>query len=168
MNDKEIELDQEWIELYNNNLNKNINLLRENINSIKFFFIYVENNEIIELKKETFNIENNTLKYLDIINIIKKYNKNNFKLNDILKLELNLNSNDIIKFLEIDKNIITLSKVNIYKDIHFNNPINIFKKIPSMFFILIKNKISNKHLNTQKTTIKSTRRKTKRKNNLKL
>ena len=133
----ELELDNSWIENYNKNLKSQSFFLIEPLNNITIFNIYIKENKIIFYHKYKITIENQVIKSLNTLTLVEKYKNiksKKFKLKEILKFKLNISNNQIENFLK-NNYIIPLEKINIYKDIYFEDTINIFKNLPCLYFI---------------------------------
>lgn len=133
----ELELDNSWIENYTKNIETQSFFLIEPLKYITIFFIYINKNKIIFYHKDKVTIQDKVIKNLKILNLIEKHKNiqlKQFKLKEILRFKLNINNREIEKFIK-NNNKNKLEKINIYKDIYFEDTINIFKNLPCLYFI---------------------------------
>lgn len=157
-------INQDWINKYYNHINNNIFSFIEPINEITIFFIYLnKNNETEYFFKSNQKIDK-VISMMTLFNLIenKKVLKDNYyKLKNLLKFELLIDNNNIKKFLDNDKYYIKLEPVKYYQDIYFEDNINIFKNINSLFFIF-EEKISKDSKNITLKNIRKKNNKTKK------
>jgi len=145
---EELKLDNVWIDKYNNDLKKQLFFYIEPVKNIKIFNIYINNNKIIYYQKKKINIEDKKIdnfKLLKIIERLKKINNEKFKIIDVLKFQILINNENIQKFLK-NEYLIEFQKIDLYKTIFFNDSINIFKNLNSIYIIYKKDEINLKNL----------------------
>lgn len=160
----ELELDNSWIETYINKLEDVSFFLTEPTNNVTIFNIYIKQNKIIFYHKYKITIENKLIDPLKTLTLVEKYKNiksEKFKLKEILRFKLNIDNNQIEKFIK-NINTIQLEKINIYKDIYFEDTINIFKNLPCLYFIY---EIKDNILNNKTAKIVSKSNKTTKKHN---
>ena len=178
-----MELDTSWITNFENLENEYNLFYKAKVTEISMFSIYINrDNEVIKIKKDKINnLTNNTINKNNLIYFIKKnnlYNNIKYKLISILKFNIDIDALNINNFLksqtppetqETQENIINTPYLSVIKninDIRFNNTINIFQDINSIFFIYYNDTIQNtNNLHTTKKVYINTnkQRKTKRK-----
>lgn len=160
----ELELDNSWIETYINKLEDMSFFFTEPTNTVTIFNIYIKQNKIIFYHKYKITIENKLIDPLKTLTLVEKYKNiksEKFKLKEILRFKLNIDNNQIEKFIK-NNNTIQLEKINIYKDIYFEDTINIFKNLPCLYFIY---EIKDNILNNKTAKIVSKSNKTTKKHN---
>lgn len=165
----DLELDTKWIEeLEKEDLPYN-NFYTEEVDYFNIFYVYINNsNDIYNIKKEKIDISNNIFEKEKLVNSIKKYRVNNntkHSLISILQYNIDLQPDDVSFFISKQENYNFLSVKKDLNDIKWNNTINYFKDINSLYiFFYQERKRSNKHtkkifIKNYKTTKKGTRKK---------
>jgi len=157
-----LELDTAWIdELEQQDISYN-NFYKEMVDKINIFYIYINNNNnIYNIKKDILPINNTILKKEELIYLIRKYrNNNNIKhsLISILQYNIDISPHDIKDLLKT--NISFLSIKNSLNDIKWNDTIEYFKNINSLYILFYQEKKKTKQ--TKKIFIRSSKLKHKR------
>lgn len=160
------ELDTSWITTYENDYNKYKFIYIEEVEKIDIFYIYLdEDKNIIEIKKDKTNIENQKITKERLIYLIKNNNKINdikYKINYILKYNITIKPENIIKFINTpnttDENYSQI--IHSIDDIIYENTINIFQDLNALFIIYSIHPTQNQ---TKKVYYYTKNRKTKRK-----
>ena len=146
---------------------------RDKPTSIKLYFIYVNNQNVVEIfKNDTYLLNQEQVQdailYKDVLlSIIKNnisLNGRNYKLVSLLKFNLDIEPEDIINWkLEKKNGSDYLSSEKEIKDIIFYDTIGIFQDINSLFFVYqdklaINNDDNHKktHKNIKKIYLKNT------------
>lgn len=127
----------------------------QDIKEIKIYYLYLNfNNEIIDIKIENEKIENNKLKKDRILYLIKKKQMREnikYRLTGLLKYNIDLTCSQIKNFILEDKNnyeFLTILKM--IETVYFNQSINMFENLNSIY-ILFSEKLKNE---TEKNTRK--------------
>ena len=162
----DLELDMEWIDNYEKDYKEYNFFYLEEVISINILYLYIdEKNNLIKIKKEKIFLDNQILSQSQLIHIIKNNKVNNntkYKLYDILKYNIILTPENIPKFLnskeKIDFNF--LSSIKTLNDIKFENTINLFQDLNTLYIIY---NIPQEHNSTKKVYFNNKKRKTKRK-----
>ena len=160
----EEEIDNSWVENFKK-MEKDYNkFYKEKTKEIDLFFLYInKENELESLVKTNSRLdENGKLTKEKLIYIIKKnqcLSNKRYQLISLLKYNLTMEPLDIIN-MGSDKEEY-LSSQRYLDDISFEDTINIFQDLNSLFFIFYSKKLSMK--TTKKVIITNKNRKTKRK-----
>ena len=148
--------DSEYYDFYN-----------EKVDNIKLYFIYInKNNKIIFIAKDSKIIENNKLPRYELLLLIKKktkYNNMKFIPLSILKYNIDIHANDINDYIEGEKNYNFLSNEKNIKDIMWNDTINLFKDINSLYIIFYEDEKKKKKSETKRIIFKKLNKKTRKK-----
>jgi hypothetical protein len=134
----------EWINNFKNELLKFDFLHYDKIHNINFITIYCVNNNIDLIKKHTIDICNNILKSDKLIHFIINNNKQNniiFSLKYLYMYSFDITYNDILNN-NISNNY--FSKIDIFKDITFNDTIKYFNSLNSIIIIYNYNNLKSK------------------------
>jgi len=131
----------------------------DNVNDINIYSFFCIDNNIEYVKKNNIDISNNILNSNKLIKFIIDNNKQNnitFKLKCIYKYCFNINYTDILN-LDFSNNY--YSKVDIFNDIYFDDTINYFNKLNSIFIIYNSTNNNNKiQTKKQKSFFNKTRK----------
>ena len=176
------DIDFSWIDKETKMGSCDTNYIREPINSIKIFFIYINSNLEIEYvsndveiptnisSKITSNIPSNIQsniskeRLLHIIQNKRHHNNKKYRLDDILSFQIHLEPENIQSFVSSTTTTTFLKSVPIFDNIHCIPSIFIFHDIASLYFlfyeidtsrksILKNNNTSNNHHITKKVRI---------------
>lgn len=142
---EEINIDLSWLDETNKLVNITNIEKKEMQNKIKIHFVYVDENseiehitsEIVELihstsnEKETCILSRNYL--LKLIQTKKNQGEKKYRLFEILKYNVDLESENIQQFLTTENKF--LKKVNYMEDIVIEPSVFIFHKLNSLYFI---------------------------------
>lgn len=163
------EIDDSWIREFEKTELEYASFYKEQIDTIKINYIYVnKNNSINAVNQESIIIDNGKLykeRVFDIIKNNKKKNNIEYKLISILKYNITLEPEYIKDYINDDLNDDFLSKVNSLHDIHFKDSINLFKDLNCLYIIFCdKHARENKNQITKKVMLSllPKKRKTKR------
>lgn len=156
------ELDNTWINKYKlENLDE---LYSEPVKNINLYYLYVnKHNELVNIKKDTtFLEEENIVSKDELIMLIKNYQLKNYRFFSILKFNIDLHEeelDDFIKEKNINRNINTnntnqqistyyrfLNEEKNLNVITFNNSLNLFQDLNSLYFIFHEKKVVNKNI----------------------
>lgn len=171
MSDTEEKLNSDWINDFEENDKLYKYFYKTKINKINIYFVYVNNSkEIIYVNKSIYNLEKiNILLKEELINLIKsnrEFNNNLFKIFSIKYFNIDLDEENINKFVNtenIDLTINYLNDVNYLDNINFNDTIKLFEKLNSiyLFYVSEKKNISVEHNNTKKIYLSSNNKRNK-------
>ena len=140
--DEEI-LDTNWIDSIEEIEKDNDILYKEKIDEITLIFLYINNNEVQNTKKDYFELKKpGVLSKEDLVSIINKNKINNslkYTLNSILKFNITIDPENIKKFI-VDEDItaqnnLYFSKLKNVDDINWEDSINMFEHLNTLFFI---------------------------------
>lgn len=142
-------LDNSWINNYETLEKDYFFFYKEQVDNINLYFIYINNNNEINLiTQENVSISKKLEKKF-IYKIIKKKKYNNginYKLISLLKYNILLEPENIKKFLNNEfneNNNIFLIPIYKIEDIEFEDTITLFKDLNSLFFVFFDNCNSN-------------------------
>jgi hypothetical protein len=136
-------LDTNWIDSIEEIENDNDIFYKEKINEITLIFLYINNNEVEYTKKDYLKLKTpGVLSKENLINIIHKNKINNsikYSLNSILKFNITIEPENIKNFvIEPDtsqQNELFFSKIKTVDDINWEDSINMFEHLNTLFFI---------------------------------
>lgn len=136
-------LDCSWIDKEEKMGASNTNYIREPIDDIKLFFIYINTEyEIAYVSKEIESIDNGSInkeRLLQIIQTKRHHNNKKYRLDDILSFQIDLEPENIQSFSELDElddiSRSFLKNVHIFDEIDCIPSIFIFHDISSLFFV---------------------------------
>lgn len=136
------DLDDSWIQQFDNEDNLYKNYYKDDINFIKLNFIYINNENYIEkIKEENFLLSvKNCLSREDIITIIKKnniINEINYRLLYILKYNINIDPIYLQNYLKNEDNLNSnfFTSVKNIDSIYFKPTITLFHDINNLSFV---------------------------------
>lgn len=142
-------LDNSWINNYETLEKDYFFFYKEQVDNINLYFIYINNNNEINLiTQENVSISKKLEKKF-IYKIIKKKKYNNginYKLISLLKYNILLEPENIKNFLNNEfneNNNIFLIPIYKIEDIEFEDTITLFKDLNSLFFVFFDNSNSN-------------------------
>ena len=165
-NETDDEFESNWImEIEEESKTLNDFFITEN-KSIKLYIYYINRkNELYNGIETTVNIENNTLKKSEIIELIRKYmyiGKKKFRLMSMLSYNFDLNNNEIKNYYKTSKNYDLLYIHKNIKSINYNESINYFKELNDLYLFFVQTK-SNTNKQTKRIILRKKLKKTKRK-----
>ena len=152
------ELDNSWINKYK--LEHLDDLYSESVKNINLYYLYVNKiNELVNIKKDTtFLEEENIVSKDELIMLIKNYQLKNYRIFSILKFNIDLHEEELDDFVKgkINKSNIYQRFLNEEKNLNvitFNNSLNLFQDLNSLYFIF-----KEREANTSVTGTKGTLR----------
>lgn len=164
-------LDESWVLQFKKEENDYNDFYMEMPTSIKLYFMYVNNENSIEIvKTEQFLLDDQgKITKEQLISIIKNqqiFYNTNYKLLSLLKFNINIHPLDVVSntySLSDDKNY--LSVEHYIQDIQFQDTVCILHDLNSLFFIFMERNENNKTSKnqTKKITINTNFRKTNKK-----
>jgi hypothetical protein len=168
---EDLELDNFFIDELEKEDAEYYDFYNEQVDNIKLYFIYIgKNNKIIFIKKDTKIIENNKLPRYELLLLIKsklKYNNIKFLPLSILKYNVDIHASDIYDYIENDKKYNFLSNETNIKDINWNDTINLFKDINSLYILFYEEEKKVKKSDTKRIIFKKLKKKKTRKRKIK-
>ena len=161
------ELDTQWIENYDNNEKNFIekSIINEvPVKQLNIYALYVnKRNELEKIKVTDIELEQ-VLKKDKLLTLIKEKSQDEkirYKLTGLLKYNIQLKHDELYEFISKKCNSNYLESITNIDDINFNNGLEIFEDMHSLFFIYLeKTKFNITRKNIQQSTSKT------RKNNL--
>jgi hypothetical protein len=136
------DLDSSWIDKEEKMAASNTNYIREPIDEIQLFFIYINDKSEIEyVSKESESIDGSISKdrLLQIIQTKRHHNNKKYRLDDLLSFQIDLEPENIQSFSELNSlNDISTSffkSVHIFDEVICLPSIFIFHDIASLFFM---------------------------------
>jgi len=164
----EDEFDDDWIKNFENSENKYNIFYKNKQKNISFFYLYVNENNILEhIKKEVVLLDNDSeVKRNKLIGIIKNNEiekMKKYRLKSILKYNITLEPENINKFLKNQEdNVNYLNSIKYLHDLKIENSIKLLEDINSVYLIYKENnkKIKNTNNSTKKIVIKNNCKKT--------
>ena len=147
----EEELDITWVNNIEDIEKDNDIFYKEKINEITLIFLYINNNEVENIKKDYLELKTpGVLSKENLIDLINKNKINNsikYSLSSLLKFNINIEPENIKNFV-IDndiKNYNTLffSKIKNIDDIKWNDSINMFEHLNTLYFVYTVKKTNN-------------------------
>jgi hypothetical protein len=168
--------DIEWVSTYREEQNNYKDFYKENVISIRIYFIYINNKkEVIRIGKTLFFLEKKGIITKDsLVSLIKEnqtHNKIKYNYLSLYKFNININPSEIQTFIEkTDDEEATnntysrcfFTQETYMNDIEFNPTINIMQDLNALYFLFCENSkssntIINNHQNNHQNT--HTRRK---------
>jgi hypothetical protein len=152
----------QWINCFKNQIETHNFLHYDKINKIKIFSIYCIDSNIEYINTHKIDICNCKLDSNTLLKYIvdnKKYNNINFKFKSLYKYSLNLSYNDILNSCLSDN---YFNKLDIFKDIYFDDCIKYFKNVNNILIIYNNNSKSKSNINSDTRKLKSYFNKTKK------
>jgi len=141
------DLDSSWIDKEEKMGASNTNYIREPIDEIQMFFIYINDRlEIEYVSKESESIGSDAQRIskdrlLQIIQTKRHHNNKKYRLDDLLSFQIDLEPENIQSFSELDSlddiSSSFLKSVHIFDEVVCTPSIFIFHDIASLFFIFI-------------------------------
>lgn len=149
------ELDNEWAEEMIKE-NQEYDCLYNVVNDyISLFLIYInKKNQIIFVKKENYQTNNGVISKLDLSIILKKnlkYNNKKYAPLSLLKYNIDLEPDNVNNYLDSEKDFKFFSVEKNIKDLKWNNSIELFKDINSLYIVFYEKQERKKQFKTTKS-----------------
>lgn len=166
----DLELDTEIIDEFEREDEIYKDFYKDKLDGVKLFVLYIgNNNELFHIKKDYITLNENKIEKNTLIKLIKHYimyDSKKYRLISILKWNINIEPDEISKYLKDETDFDFITNIRHLKTINFDDSINLFHNLNSLYLIfhekwkLMENKtkkiyIKNK-LNTRKTRSKKT------------
>lgn len=164
-----MELNSEWLSQLEKEDLKYSKFYRETVNEIDIYCLYIDQNNDLKFgKKQKYQIANKSISKDDLVHLIKtniKYSSIKYKPFSIFKYNFTLEPLEIKNYLDNPANYTFITTEQI-ANITFNDTINFFKKLNSLYILYyephtLKNTdktkkifINNKKLNQKRKTKK--------------
>jgi|TARA_Y100000591_G_scaffold325195_1_gene345790 hypothetical protein len=124
---------------------------KNKVSKINIFFIYIVNNKIVKINKDETEIENKILpanKIKELYFKFKNYDNKTFSLSKLLQFNFNITHEKINNFADNEQKIFNsemfknnfIKKYSDIKDIYWEDTINYFESLNSVYFIYTYNK----------------------------
>jgi hypothetical protein len=170
--DTNIELDNSWIDSFEESEKVFSSFYKEDVENIKLYFFYVNvNNELENIHEDNLILSNNKIEKEKLIRIIKSNKIKNsiaYSFLSILKYNFSLSPEDLPHFMDEKITDSYLNQANYLEDILFEPTITLFQDLNCLIFIF-KEKSKNKKLiqqdkqmSTKKVPHFNSRRKTRK------
>tara|TARA_B100001121_G_C18607902_1_gene582854 strand:+ start:593 stop:1126 length:534 start_codon:yes stop_codon:yes gene_type:complete len=168
MSDSESDLDDSWLEDLEKEEEEYDIFYKDITDVVNVNYIYInEKNKIYHIKKENIDLEDNILNKEHLIYLLKKnkeFNKSPHKIISILQYNINIKPQDINVFMKDPTKFNFLSISDNINDIKWDDTINLFKDINTLYIIYYKPPYKPKK-NTRKIYIKQKLKRKKTKKN---
>ena len=172
-----MELDNSWIEEYELKEKDFEKFYKEPVETVEIIFLYInKEGELEKIKKTHFLLEtDNKIDRDELISIIKENivdNKIKYSLLSILKHNIDLDPNDLGKYLTKDDTEETLKEneylqvISDISDLHFKDSITLFRDLDSVFIVFYETTKKLKKSLTKKIYLSSKTRKTSKEKHL--
>jgi len=146
------------------------NFYKEEISSIRLFFLYVNSSNTLEsIKSDSLILEKEGIVTKEqLVSLIKRNQHNNtvkYRLLSLMKFNVDIEPSDVLTFIEGpdgDNNNFTTSEKYL-EDIKFQDTICMLQDLNSLFFVFHENKHTRSQSTTKKIVLHSGMRKTRRK-----
>ena len=166
------DIDDSWIKEFKKREDIYNDFYKEETNSIKLFFLYVNTSNTLEsIKSDSLILEENGVVTKDqLVSLIKKNQRSNsikYRLLSLIKFNIDVEPNDILTFIEEDdsnsnSNSFTTSEKYL-DDIKFQDTICMLQDLNSLFLVFYEDKHKRTQSTTKKIMFSSSMRKTRRK-----
>ena len=160
----------DWMKSIEDEANVYKSFFYTNTNNIQINTIYINrNNEIFDIYKKNYNIDNSMLKreeLLKLINEKSKFKKKKYRLLSILSHNFDLDNDEIQYYFKNTKNYNILKIHKNLNTIVWNKSINFFKELNELYLVFIEKKNQEKN-KTRRIFIKHKKLKKTKKNRLK-
>ena len=148
------ELDTSWITNFEIIDKKYKELYIDDLNSINICYIYIDNNEIQNIKHQKKILSTpNFLSRIELIEILKKnsfINNIRYKVLSLIKYNINLEPENLDTFLKNPKNYKFLSIIKHIDEIKWEKTIKMFRTLNELYIIFYKNNDVEHHNTTKK------------------
>jgi hypothetical protein len=158
--DEDEKLDTSWVEEFKEAEYNYNAFYKAPLTSIKLYLLYIDKNkEIVSVDTTRCALDaHHKIKHERIFSLVKYYQTResvNYKLNALLRYNIDLNPDDILDFLneeDLSANERFMTFVKYSNDIHYNDSIHFFKKLNALYFIFMEDTIqpSSHHLSQTK------------------
>ena len=164
------DIDDSWIKEFKKREDIYNDFYKEETNSIKLFFLYVNTSNTLEsIKTDSLILEEKGVVTKDqLVSLIKKNQRNNsikYRLLSLIKFNIDVEPNDILTFIEggdSNSNNFTTSEKYL-DDIKFQDTICMLQDLNSLFLVFYEDKHKKSQSTTKKIMFNSSMRKTRRK-----
>jgi hypothetical protein len=164
------DIDDSWIKEFKKQEDIYNDFYKEETNSIKLFFLYVNASKTLEsVKSDSLILEGEGVVTKDqLVSLIKDNQRNNsvrYRLLSLIKFNIDVEPNEVMSFIEGDdsnSNSFTTSEKYL-NDIKFQDTICMLQDLNSLFFVFYEDKRERSQSTTKKITFHSGMRKTRRK-----
>ena len=147
----------DWIEEYDKKEGIYDDLYQSSVNQISVFYLYInKENEIFHIKKETIDLVDGSLKKIHLVYILRNnifYNCKKYKPTSLIKYNVNLEPEEISKYIKNSEDFDFISKEQYTNTIHWKDTIPLFHDLNSLY-IIFQEVVSNN--NTKKIYIHKT------------
>ena len=157
-------IDNNWIENLKDELNFDI-FYKDHVENINIVFIYLDESNIIHIKKTKQYIKNNCITERELYKLIldnKHLQNSTFYINTIIKYNFTMDQDDLtehnLNVNELYSNYLTEHTPNC--SISFKQSIKLFERLNSLYFLMSTKKSNNK---TRRVYISRDNKKTRRK-----
>ena len=141
MSDSESDLDDKWLLDLEKEEEEYDIFYKDITDLIKVNYIYInETKKIYHIKKEIIDLEDNILNKAHLIYLLKKnkeFNNISHKIISILQYNININPQDINLFVKNPDNFNFLKISENIDDIKWDDSINLFKDINTLYIIYV-------------------------------
>ena len=165
-------LNDNWIRDFEEEDTPYIDFYKEEVDNVKIYVIYVnKKNKIFHVKKDNMIVQDKTISKETLIKMIKHflyYNKTKYNPLSILKYNIDLEPDNVIKYIDScdnlndkknapgeilkkdpENNFNFLTEIKSIKDIYWEDTISMFKNLNAMYFIFYE-KVPKKKVNLTK------------------
>lgn len=165
-------LNDNWIKDFEEEDTPYIDFYKEEVDNVKIYVIYVnKKNKIFHVKKDNMIVQDKTISKETLIKMIKHflyYNKTKYNPLSILKYNIDLEPDNVIKYIDScnnlddkknapgeilkkdpENNFNFLTEIKSIKDIYWEDTISMFKNLNAMYFIFYE-KVPKKKVNLTK------------------
>lgn len=165
-------LNDTWIRDFEEEDTPYIDFYKEEVDNVKIYVIYVnKKNKIFHIKKDNMIVQDKTISKETLIKMIKHflyYNKTKYNPLSILKYNIDLEPDNVIKYIDScnnldnkknapgeilkkdpENNFNFLTEIKSIKDIYWEDTISMFKNLNAMYFIFYE-KVPKKKVNLTK------------------
>ena len=164
------DIDDTWIKEFKKKEDIYNDFYKEETNSVKLFFLYVNTSNTLEsIKSDSLILEEKGVVTKDqLVSLIKKNQHSNsikYRLLSLIKFNIDVEPNDILTFIEggdSNSNNFTTSEKYL-DDIKFQDTICMLQDLNSLFLVFYEDKHKKSQSTTKKIMFNSSMRKTRRK-----
>ena len=163
-------IDDSWIKEFKDKENIYNDFYKEEISSIRLFFLYVNSTNTLEsIKSDSLILEKEGIVTKEqLVSLIKRNQHNNtvkYRLLSLMKFNVDIEPSDVLTFIEgpdSDNNNFTTSEKYL-EDIKFQDTICMLQDLNSLFVVFHENKQTRPQSTTKKIILHNGMRKTRRK-----
>lgn len=162
------DIDESWIKEFKKQEDIYNDFYKEEIGSIKLFFLYVNTSNTLEsIKSDSLILEEKGIITKDqLISLIKRNQRNNnikYRLLSLIKFNIDIEPIDILAFIEGDDSNNFTTSEKYLNDIKFRDTICILQDLNSLFFVFYEDRHKRPQSTTKKIIFNTSSRKTRRK-----